>query len=142
MTIHLIKLCVGADSVDDLARWRDRRVREAKAAKRPPVMAHVTRMWPKREAEILDDGSLYWVIKGMIQARQRIEAFEETRGEDGIRRCRIVLDPDIVPTEIAPRRAFQGWRYFKPEDAPRDLATRGGDTPAELAVQLASLGLL
>ena len=142
MTLHLIKLCVGADSVEDLTDWQDRRLAEAKRTGRRPATWHTTRMWPKREAELLDGGSLYWVIKGLIQCRQQLVGFEEERGEDGIRRCRILLDPEIVSTEIAPKRAFQGWRYLKSTDAPRDAAKVYGDTPRALAAELAALGLL
>jgi len=143
MTVHLLKLCVGADSLDDLLAWRDTCLKRAKAAGARPHMPHVTRMQPKRGAEILDGGSLYWVIRGVVQARQTVRDLEEVYGEDGVRRCRIVLDPEIVCTETQPRRAFQGWRYLAPEDAPGDVgAARKGDAPAALRAELAALGLL
>jgi hypothetical protein len=138
--INLQKLCVGTESVEDLAGWQDLR-RQSWPDNLP---RHITRMWPKREAELLNGGSLYWVFKGVILARQRILALEERRGEDGIARCALVLDPELVRTEGAPRRAFQGWRYLSPEDAPRDLPkTRENDTdlPEELARALADIGL-
>jgi hypothetical protein len=102
-------------------------------------------MIPKRVDEILDGGSLYWVVRGNVQVRQRILGVRPFRDKDGIRRCRLMLDPKTVATEWQPRRAFQGWRYLKPEDAPRDLsAARAGliKLPPELRRDLADLGLL
>ncbi|WP_039019505.1 DUF1489 family protein [Halocynthiibacter namhaensis] len=138
--LHILKLCVGIDSVDHL--------RESRAAHNGPndhsPTRHVTRMWPKREAEILAGGSLYWVIKGVVQARQTILRFDEIIGADGIRRCGIIMAPEIIETAPAPRRAFQGWRYLKGEDAPVDLPkSRASDDtlPAELATALADIGL-
>lgn len=134
--INLVKLCVGASSLADLEGWL--------AAHRGLPRRHVTRMWPKRESELLAGGSLYWVIKGVIQARQEVLALEEEIGADGIRRCAIVLAPELIRTENAPRRAFQGWRYLKPEDAPRDLPKGRGAEPTlphELATALAEIGL-
>lgn len=105
---------------------------------------HITRMWPKREAELLDGGSIYWVIKGAIQLRQRLIGFEEIIGEDGIRRCGFMLDPELIRTTNALRRPFQGWRYLKSEDAPSDLgAVRENDDalPEEMQQSLAKLGV-
>ncbi len=145
MPLHLVKLCVGVDSIEDLEGWIAHRLKEAKRAGKPLVHGHTTRMVPKRADELIDGGSLYWVIRGNIQVRQRILDVRPFRDKDGIQRCRIVLDPEAVPTEWQPRRAFQGWRYLKPEDAPRDLgAARAGmrDLPPELRRDLADLGLL
>jgi hypothetical protein len=139
-TVNLLKLCVGTECVDDLATWQDAR-RQLWPDNLP---RHITRMWPKREAEVLNGGSLYWVFKGVILARQKITALEEQRGEDGILRCALVLDPDLIRTEAAPRRPFQGWRYLNPEDAPRDLpkGRKAEDPlPPELARALADIGL-
>lgn len=138
--VHLLKLCVGAEKVEDLEAWQA--TARARGADGLPV--HVTRMWPRRAAELLNGGSLYWVFKGVILARQRIVRLEERRGQDGILRCAIVLDPEITRTEGAPRRPFQGWRYLNPADAPRDLSpTRNADDtlPPELAAALAQLGV-
>ncbi len=115
--LHLIKLCVGADSVEDLAGWQAARIAESGAA----AAQHVTRMWPKRGDELLDGGSLYWVIRGVLQARQRIVGLEPRDGADGVRRCAILLDPEIVRIAARPRRPFQGWRYLRETDAPRDV---------------------
>jgi len=106
---------------------------------------HVTRMWPKRDAELLNGGSLYWVFKGMILARQRVERLDEVIGEDGIRRCGIVLSEEVFRTSPAPKRPFQGWRYLAPSDAPPDLrAGRESETalPPELNRALAEIGVL
>lgn len=139
--INLVKLCVGVDSVEDLRAYHA----QTPSVRRDHGRYHVTRMWPKRADELLCGGSLYWVIKGQIQCRQRITKLEEAIGSDGIRRCRIVLDPQIVLTQTAPRRAFQGWRYLAATDAPADLAqARAGDDelPEELSVELAALGVI
>lgn len=138
--INLVKLCVGAEKVEDLSDWQARRMAET-GAKTP---FHVTRMWPKRSTELLAGGSLYWVFKGVILARQRVLGLEERVGADGVARCAIVLDARTIRTEPAPRRPFQGWRYLAPADAPRDLpAARTRDTalPPTLAAALADIGL-
>ena len=143
--IHLLKLCVGCESVEDLQHWQDTRAAERRAAGGDPRPFHVTRMWPKREAEALDGGSLYWVIKGLVLCRQRIVAFEGQTGDDGIERCRLRLHPEIVRTVPQPRRAFQGWRYLRPTDAPPDLAAAEPGAvalPPALAAGLAALGVL
>ncbi len=135
--LHIIKLCVGADSVADLADWQARRFGGG-------VAEHVTRMWPRREAEVLDGGSLYWVIKGLVLCRQRLLGFEERRGADGVARCALRLDPAIIPVAATPRRAFQGWRYLPPEDAPDDIPEGRppeAALPRELARALAEMGL-
>ena len=139
-TIHLVKLCVGAEGVEDLIHWQRRR--EAQGADGLP--RHVTRMWPKRAAELLAGGSLYWVFRGVTLARQRVLRLDELRGSDGVLRCGLVLDPEIVRTEAAPRRPFQGWRYLEPDQAPRDLragAAAEAALPPSLAAALADLGV-
>ncbi len=139
--VNLIKLSVGSDSVDTLIAWQDSR----NPLYEDGCPRHVTRMWPKREAEILNGGSIYWVIKGVIQCRQRILRLDEVRGEDGIRRCAIVLDPEVHRTQNALKRPFQGWRYLKPEDTPADLPKgRAQDDalPDDLNRALADIGVL
>ena len=139
-SVHLLKLCVGAESVDDLLEWHRTHPSPFPTGER----RHVTRMWPKREAEVLNGGSLYWVVKGVILCRQRILRLDEVDRGDGIRRCGIVMDPQVIRTEAAARRPFQGWRYLSPEDAPRDLP-KGRETdsalPEEMALALAEIGL-
>ncbi len=138
--VNLLKLCVGADSVEDLEEWQ-----QSQRHRWPEGRAvHVTRMWPKREAEVLAGGSLYWVIKGQVLARQRILGLERIEGADGITRCALQLDPEVQRTEAAPRRPFQGWRYLDPADSPRDLApgrAREEALPEHLALALAEIGL-
>ena len=142
MTLHLIKLCVGCDSVEDLAAWIEWRRKEARKRRRKFEHAHVTRMSPRRTAELLDGGSLYWVIKGMVQTRQRLLDVRPFVDDHGIGRCRLILDPKPIRTEWQPRRPFQGWRYLAPADAPRDLKLDGGaGMPAALGAALAELGL-
>lgn len=139
--LHLIKLSVGSESVDTLIDWQTtRRTQETDGLPR-----HVTRMWPRREAELLKGGSIYWVIQGFIQCRQRILRLDEVTGSDGTRRCAIVLDPDVVRTTSVRKRPFQGWRYLNSSDAPPDLAQKrkGEDTlPAELSAALADIGVI
>ncbi|WP_138468029.1 DUF1489 family protein [Poseidonocella sp. HB161398] len=140
--VHLVKLCVGAEKVEDLALWQ-----AARADSMPGGLPrHVTRMWPKRESELLAGGSLYWVFKGLILARQRVLRLDEVVTEDGIRRCAIVLDPEIVRTEARPRRPFQGWRYLAEGDAPPDMGAQGATSepalPPSLAAALAEIGVL
>jgi hypothetical protein len=140
VALNIIKLCVGAESVEDLLDWQSQN-RDRWA---PGTSEHVTRMWPKRADEVLDGGSLYWVVKGAILCRQRILALEERRGSDGIARCALVLDAEVIRTEAAPRRPFQGWRYLAPEESPRDLPKgRALDDalPPALARALAEIGL-
>jgi hypothetical protein len=138
--LNILKLCVGADSVEDLLDWQRNHPSPFPTGER----RHVTRMWPKREAELTAGGSLYWVIKGLILCRQRIVRLERVEGADGILRCGIIMDPEVVLTETAPRRPFQGWRYLEPIDAPRDLSvTRLHEVPLppQLASALAELGV-
>ncbi|HEX6860208.1 MAG TPA: DUF1489 domain-containing protein [Caulobacteraceae bacterium] len=133
MALHLIKLCVGADSVEELRAWR------AERAKRgiPPIVP--TRQTPKRAAELMQGGSLYWVIKGMIMVRQQIVSV--TTLDSGPQPCRIDLAPELILTAPQPRRPFQGWRYLDPKDAPPDLAgDEGAEMPQELAKQLREIG--
>jgi len=143
MTLHIKKLCVGADRLEDLEAWRDHVVSADRRAGGPGVMTHVTRMFPRRSNELLDGGSLYWVIKGAIRARQAICDLQERVGDDGVARCAIILEPDIISTELRPCRPFQGWRYLKPDAAPRDAGLRAtADLPAALREELSTLGLL
>lgn len=134
MPLHLIKLCVGADSVEDLRAWRAMR----KAAGHAPIVP--TRQTPKRAAEILDGGSLYWVIKGQVLVRQAILAIDTL--ESVTQPCRIRLDEPLILTAPQPRRAFQGWRYFEAKDAPPDLVNDAASEPMPqaLAQRLREIG--
>lgn len=143
--LNLVKLCVGVEKVSDLAHWREFRAAEARAKGVDYVPHHITRMWPRREEELLDGGSLYWVFKGLILARQRIVRLEEVIGEDGIRRCSLVFDPQLVLTEAHRRRPFQGWRYLTKADAPKDIGLYREDDqeiPGALRAELSALGVL
>ncbi|WP_298933692.1 DUF1489 domain-containing protein [uncultured Ruegeria sp.] len=139
--VNLIKLSVGSESVDTLIEWQDSR----KPLYEDGLPRHVTRMWPKRQTEILSGGSIYWVIKGVVQCRQRILRLDEVIGEDGIRRCAIVLEPEVHRTQNAQKRPFQGWRYLKPEDTPPDLPkgrSQDDALPDDLNRALAEIGVL
>jgi hypothetical protein len=146
MALHLIKLCVGAASIEDLAQWQAARIKEAKAARKPHALWHGTFQRPKREAELLDGGSLYWVIKGVISVRQRLVGLADGAKPDGSPCCLLLLDPKLVPVRPAPRKAFQGWRYLTADDAPPDLPRgergRGEAPPPKMLRDLAELGLL
>jgi len=133
MALHMIKLCVGADTVEDLLDWR-----RTHMAGEPWILR--TRQTPKRAAEMVDGGSVYRVFKGAILCRQRILDVA-TVGEGPNARCEVTLDPEIVRVAPTPRRAFQGWRYLEPKDAPPDLPIEAfGDIPTELARQLREVG--
>lgn len=142
MPLHLIKLSVGTESIQDLIDWQDEQERRFRKAGRPGRIVHTTRMVPKRADEIVNGGSLYWVIKGLTQVRQQIVDIEPFTDAEGIGRCHLVFDKALVPVAPWPKRPFQGWRYLQPKDTPPDLRTASGDTPPELARELAELGLL
>ena len=139
MALNIVKLCVGVDDVQDLKDWI-----KLKYAARETSM-HVTRMWPRRDGEIVPGGSLYWVIKGLILCRQQIMGFEEVVDAEGIKRCRILLNKKIQLVRPTPRRAFQGWRYLEAKDVPADVKKGEGGGAAlseKMRRELAELGLL
>ena len=145
MTVNLIKLCVGIEDVEHLAQVQKMRLAQKRSAGLPVELIHVTRSFPRRADEVLDGGSLYWVIRGVIRVRQRITELRETVNDAGKPACGIVLDPEHVLTERRTFRAFQGWRYFSVDDAPKDLRDLDGDTsslPDEMADELKELGLI
>lgn len=145
MHVHLIKLCVGIESVAHLSERQQFRLSKLEAEGGACELFHRTRQMPRRRDEIVDGGSIYWVIKGVIQVRQRITDLREIRCEDGIRRCDIILDPKLAITRPRPRRAFQGWRYLSAEDAPKDLTTSDSDfnaLPEAMRSELIELGLV
>ncbi|UXN04573.1 DUF1489 family protein [Bartonella sp. HY406] len=143
MGINLVKLCVGASSIEDLQAWIDFRMDEKRSLGKEAKQTHTTRMIPKRKDELLDGGSLYWVIKNNVQCRQRLIDIHEFVDVDGIKRCDLVLKPKIIETQWQPRRAFQGWRYLDDKDAPQDLTANSlAELPIELRHELAELGLL
>ena len=144
MPLHLIKLCVGIDEVEELEEWRRRRAAVARKRGRKPVIVHRTRMMPLRREEILEGGSLYWVIKGVVQVRAAILDLARVTAKDGTRMCEIRMSPKLVRTELMPRRAFQGWRYLADAQAPGDLpaGTKAKNLPAGMAAELRALGLI
>jgi hypothetical protein len=145
MALHLIKLCVGCDSVKDLKAWIRERLKEKRQRGQPAEHIHTTRMMPKRSDELLAGGSLYWVIRGEVLCRERLVDVRPFVDKDGIGRCRLVLDGRLVLTEPRPFRAFQGWRYLGDKDAPRDLdraAPGARHMPEALRRELRGLGLL
>lgn len=145
MALHLLKLCVGVETIDELADHIDRRLAGQRARGEKEEQFHTTRMVPKRRDELLEGGSLYWVIKGNVQVRQKLTDIRPFTDAEGISRCHLVMEPVLTPTLWQPRRAFQGWRYLKVDDAPRDLGAGGEgleDMPPEMRRELAALGLL
>jgi hypothetical protein len=145
MPLHLIKLSVGTDSIQDLEDWIKEKLQQQKKRGGKAERTHTTRMVPKRAEEILGGGSIYWVIRGEILCRERILDIRPFTDKDGIGRCHLLLDPKCVPVRPRPFRAFQGWRYLEPKDAPPDLnrVARGTDKmPEPLRRELRDLGLL
>jgi hypothetical protein len=142
VTLHLIKLCVGSESIDDLANWQKQRRAERKKRGEPNETFHITRQTPRRAAELLDGGSLYWVIKGQIAVRQKVLELRPVVRNGGPR-CALMLAHKLVLVARRHHRPFQGWRYLTEDDAPRDLRP-GEDVklPEELRTELSSLGLI
>ena len=139
--MHLQKLSVGTESIATLTDWQAHIVRQRLDKGLSAHHVHVTRMFPKRREALLDGGSIYWVIKGIIQCRNEIANLEETT-KDGHRACAILMKPELIPVVPTPRRAFQGWRYLQAEDAPMDLkgAAGGADLPPQLRAKLVDIG--
>jgi hypothetical protein len=144
MSLHLLKLCVGVDSIADLEGWIEENRAHHQRLGRPYEQTHTTRMMPKRRDELLAGGSLYWVIRGQIACRQNLLSVTAFTDAGGIGRCRLSLDQSIVPVEPRPYRPFQGWRYLAVKDAPRDIDTRTGiaTMPEDMRRELAEMGLL
>jgi hypothetical protein len=146
MPLHLLKLCVGCDSVQDLDDWIKQRLKEKKKKGEKPEHTHTTRMVPKRADELVDGGSLYWVIRGEILCRERLIAIRPFTDKDGIGRCRLVMQPKVIAVSPRPMRPFQGWRYLKPDSAPPDLgkttAKGVASMPEPMRRELRDLGLL
>ena len=145
MPLHLLKLCVGCDTIRDLEEWIEENRSHHRRLGRDYEQTHTTRMVPKRCDALLDGGSLYWVIRGYLACRQRLLLVRPFTDGDGIGRCHLVLEPVVVAVEPRPCRPFQGWRYLADADAPGDLAHAGGDVsalPEGLRRELADLGLL
>ena len=145
MTLHMIKLAVGVESIGHLAEVQARRLETARQRGEPPLLRHLTRNAPRQREALLDGGSLYWVVRGFVRVRQRLIAIETAVNARGAQCCALVYDPGHTRTEWRPHRPFQGWRYLKPEDAAPDARAGAGDAdhlPIEMALELRDLGLL
>ena len=145
MSLNLVKLCVGPQSIGDLEARIAARLAAKRARGEKAEQIHTTRMMPRRRAELLDGGSLYWVIKGQMAARQALVDIRPVTDADGIARCQLVLEPIVIPVMPRPLRPFQGWRYLTPQEAPADIGKGTGEIgemPEELRRQLRGLGLL
>jgi hypothetical protein len=145
MTVHLIKMAVGIDSFPNLVERQKQRIAAAASVGQPALLRHLTRSRPRRAEEILAGGSIYWVMKRAIRARQRIVDIDTAVNHRGQPRCALILDPELVPVRAQPYRAFQGWRYLEAGDAPEDaigLSDGSEELPMEMAEELRDLGLL
>lgn len=143
MTLHLVKLCVGATSIEDLAHWQEGRLAAQREAGERPRLFHTTFQTPKRTAELLDGGSLYWVIKGFIRARQKLVGFDEAADENGRKYCVFLVERKLIPTAARAMNPFQGWRYLEQARTPSDARVGDStDVPEEMAAELRRLGLI
>ena len=146
MTVHLIKLCVGIDDVDHLIQVQQARMAAASGGGEPSVVKHITRNTPKRMTELLDGGSMYWVIRRVIKVRQPIIGIERLKKEDGRPACVISLENTHIRTIPRQHRPFQGWRYLSNDDIPQDLTHNqlsvDSELPLEMSSELRELGLL
>jgi hypothetical protein len=140
MPLHIVKLCVGCDSVEELSAWQARRLQDLLQRGAAGELIHTTRQTPRRSG-FAAGSSIYWVISGFIRARQQITGLRDVRGSDGINRCVLVLDEPLVPTEPFPRRPFQGWRYLPADEAPRDI-DRAAPSPDDAMPQAMRAELL
>lgn len=140
--IHMIKLCVGVSSLEELESYRDERAHWWDADYGEDVHVHRTRMMPKRAAEMEGKASIYWVISGQVVCRQPILRLAKYTNDEGIDYCDIIMAPDMVRTVPYPKRPFQGWRYLRPEDAPPDIGANENAESLALAADLAKLGLI
>lgn len=143
MTLHIIKLSVGSESLDGLVLWQKQCLKEKKAKGQKPELIHVTRMTPKRAEEVLNGGYIYWVIKGYIVGKQKLLELRPMK-KDGVPHCGLVYDKKMLPVRMTPRKAFQGWRYLDPKDAPpeRKQGDNIDEMPVKMRKELADLGLL
>ncbi len=144
MALHILKLCVGIEDIEQLRSVQAGRRAAQRRAGAVPRLRHFTRHRPRRADEILDGGSIYWIIRGFVQVRQPIIAIDHVVDAPNGKHCAFVFDPGLVATAWQPRRPHQGWRYLKPEHAPPDLPADapGADFPPHIAADLRELGLL
>ena len=140
--IHMIKLCVGVSTFEELESYRDERAHWWDADYGEDVHVHRTRMMPKRASEMEGQSSIYWVISGQVACRQQILQLAQFTDAEGKNYCDIIMAPDLVRTLPYPKRPFQGWRYLRPEDAPPDIGANENADSLALAADLAKLGLI
>ena len=144
MTVHIIKLAVGPANLAELAARQTQHLNQMRRAGQAPELMHVTRAMPKRADEVLDGGSLYWVIAGWLTARQKLLDLRPVL-KDGIPHCGLVYDPQIITVRSRQHRPFQGWRYLQTEDAPPDLGEGEADysdMPEKMRRELREMGLI
>jgi hypothetical protein len=145
MALHLLKLCVGVASITDLEDWISMSMTMRRRSGQAEEQIHTTRMVPKRVEELLDGGSLYWVIKGQVSCRQVLRDIRPFTDNNGIGRCQLVLVPELIPIVPRPCRAFQGWRYLADHEKPADISAGEAaivDMPDDMRRELAQLGLI
>jgi hypothetical protein len=145
MTVNLIKMSVGIEDINHLKRKQKQQISKALSSIGEPELVHITRNTPRRAAELLQGGSIYWVIKRYIRVRQLIKDIRQIDGVKGKKSCVLVLKPELIRTEIIKFRAFQGWRYLSVDDVPVDLSVSsisGDNIPEHLVDELKILGLL
>jgi len=138
VSLHMIKLAVGVDDLEHLRRLQRRRRRERGKS------VFYTRNTPRRTEELLEGGSIYWVIKGYVRGRNLLKGFTSTVDEEGQPLCIVRYEPVLVPVLLVPKRPFQGWRYLTAKDAPPDRRGKGAkeDLPPKLLAELRELGLI
>lgn len=145
MSVNLLRMAVGIESTGHLRRRQAERLEAYRREHGEAVLRTFTRNVPRRAGELIDGGSIYWVIKRFIRVRQRILGVDEFRNDDGKRRCFITLDPELTPVEMRAQKPFQGWRYLRPGDSPPDVRIsreQSGELPPEMAADLRELGLI
>jgi len=144
MTIHLVKIAVGIESIEHLQKVQLERIGRAKELGGAEKLRHLTRNTPRRRNEVLENGSIYWIIKGYIRVRQSIIGLEQVVGRNGKPRCALLLDPSLKKTILMPHKPIQGWRYMETQAVPNDLTEEEIESslPSNMAEELRSLGLL
>lgn len=141
MAVNLIKLSVGPESLDDLAKRQKLRLKDLKSAGKKPELVHITRQMPRRAEELLAGGSIYWVIKGWLCARQKLVELRPITRDD-IPHCGLVFEKQLIRVQPRPHHPFQGWRYLEAKDAPPDLVKGDDKLPEEILRELDALGLI
>ncbi len=146
---NLIRTAVGIGSLAELAEVQEHFRTMTSAEGRKAVIV-TTRNKPTRENDLLNGGSVYWIIRNVIRARQAVIDIQVAQDEEGRNFCQIFLDPTIMLVHPVDHRAIQGWRYLPPERAPADAGRydASADTgesdniPPEMESELKALGLL